>query len=96
MPSGGYARTVLVQPDGRILVGGAGYDDSDRNTSSWVLLRYTPRGRLDRSFGQGGIVVSDFGTGADWAGAIALQRDGRIVVGGSVYEDQAIARYRAH
>jgi len=96
VPSGGYARTVLVQPDGRILVGGAGYDDSDRNTSSWVLLRYTPRGRLDRSFGQGGIVVSDFGTGADWAGAIALQRDGRIVVGGSVYEDQAIARYRAH
>jgi hypothetical protein len=28
------------------------------------------------------------------AGAIAMQPDGKIVVGGSVYEDQAIARYR--
>ena len=43
--------------------------------------------------GRGGIVIGDFGTGADWIGALARQRDGRIVAGGEVYGDQALARY---
>lgn len=92
--NGGYAQAVLVQPDGRILTAGRAYDDADRVTSAWVLARFTPRGRLDHSFGRGGIVLSDFGTGADWGGALALQRDGKILAAGSVYEDQAVARYQ--
>ncbi|MEK6275455.1 MAG: hypothetical protein AABM30_08970 [Actinomycetota bacterium] len=93
--NGGYARAVRVQADGRIVVAGLAYEDPDYSTSAWFLARYLRNGRSDPAFGRGGIVVSDFGTGTDWAGAIALQPDGRIVVGGSVYEDQAIARYRA-
>lgn len=93
--SGGYSQALRVQPDGRILVAGLAYDDADYFTSAWFLTRYLGNGRLDRSFGRNGIVVSDFGTGADWAGAIALQPDGKIVVGGSVYEDHAVARYRS-
>lgn len=92
---GGYARALALQPDGRILVAGLSYEDADYSGSSWALLRYLPDGRLDASFGRGGVVVTDFGTSEDWAAGIALQPDGRIVVGGSIYLDHALARYRA-
>jgi hypothetical protein len=77
------------------VVAGLAYEDADDTTSSWALLRYRSNGRLDPSFGRGGIVVTDFGTGDDGAAAVAIQPDGRIVVGGEVYMDQALARYRA-
>jgi uncharacterized delta-60 repeat protein len=92
---GGYARAVLVDRIGGIFVGGLAYDDSTLDTAAWALVRYGPSGALDRSFGRGGIVLSDFGTGADWVGALAAQRDGKIVAAGEVYGDQAIARYLA-
>jgi uncharacterized delta-60 repeat protein len=92
---GGYADAVVQQPDGRIVVAGRVFDDGRLDTSAWALARYGRRGALDRSFGRGGLVVSDFSTGADWVGALALQRDRRIVAVGSVGESQALARYRA-
>jgi uncharacterized delta-60 repeat protein len=91
---GGSGHGVAVQRDGRIVVAGSGFDDEDYDSAFWVIARYLPNGRLDRSFGRRGIAVGDFGTGIDWAGAVALQPDGRIVVGGEVYADQALARYR--
>jgi len=92
---GGYANAVVQQPDGRIVVAGRVFDDNRFDTSAWALARYGRRGALDRSFGHGGLVVSDFSTGADWVGALAVQRDRRIVAAGSVGESQAVARYRA-
>jgi uncharacterized delta-60 repeat protein len=92
-PHGGYARAVLVGRDGGIVVGGAAYDDSRLDTAAWALIRFRPSGALDRSFGKGGILLSDFGTGADWVGALAAQRDAKIVAAGEVYRDQAVARY---
>jgi uncharacterized delta-60 repeat protein len=93
-PHGGYALAAVEQADGRIVVAGRAFEDARLDASDWVLARYGRGGALDRSFGRGGLVVSDFGTGADWAGALAERRDGRIVVAGSIYESQAIARYR--
>jgi uncharacterized delta-60 repeat protein len=94
VPAGGFAKAVLVLPDGRIVVAGLGYETRNEALGSdWVLVRYTPAGRLDRSFGGDGIVVSSFGTGADWAGALARQGDGKIVAAGEIYRDQAVARY---
>src|SRR4029453_8670025 len=92
-PHGGYARAILADSSGGILVGGLSYDDSALDTSAWALVRYRPSGALDRSFGRGGIVLSDFGTGADWVGALAAERDGKVVAAGEVYGDQALARY---
>ena len=92
---GGYAQAVLVDPAGGILVGGLSYDSSELDGSAWALVRYRSNGTLDRSYGRGGIVIGDFGTGADWIGALAAQRDGRIIAGGEVYRDQALARYLA-
>ena len=92
-PGGGLANAVLVQPDGRIVIAGLAYRATDSSDSDWVLARYTARGKLDRSFGSGGVVITSFGTGEDWAGALARQSDGKLVVGGEIYRDQAVARY---
>ena len=57
-------------------------------------------GDLDPTFGSGGQVTTDFHQSADAANAIALQIDGKLVVGGSTFrnndssgEDFALARY---
>jgi hypothetical protein len=96
------ARALVLQGDGRILAAGASGTQKAaprmavaRLRADWVVARYTRGGALDRSFGRGGLVVSDLGTGADWAGALAVRPDGKIVVAGSIYESQALARYRA-
>jgi len=91
-PGGGTGRAVLAQPDGRILVAGRAYSDSSQDASDWALLRFGRGGRLDRSFGGDGIVVTDFGTGEDSARALAVH-DGRILVAGAIYSSQGLARY---
>ena len=89
-----WAFATAVQPDGRILA--AGVSDA-RGTYDFALARYTARHDLDPSFGDGGVVLTDFGHSYDWAYALALQPDGRIVVagvsdaGGS--KDFALARF---
>jgi uncharacterized delta-60 repeat protein len=91
-PGGGIGRAVALQPDGRILVAGRAYSDSSQDASDWALLRYRRSGQLDPAFGADGIVVTDFGTGEDSARAVAV-RDGRILVAGSIYSSQGLARY---
>jgi hypothetical protein len=44
---------------------GLAYRATDSSDSDWVLARYTARGKLDRSFGSGGVVMTSFGTGED-------------------------------
>ena len=53
-------------------------------------------GVLDPSFGSGGKVVTDLGGPSDAAGAVAIQADGRIIVGGTQGSLRfAVLRYRA-
>ena len=92
--SGGAGHAVAVQGDGRIVVAGIAYRDPwHRQTSRWLVLRYLGDGRLDRTFGNGGLAVYDFGTGDDSASSVALQPDGKIVTGGQIYVDVGLARY---
>ncbi|HWM01461.1 MAG TPA: hypothetical protein VNP92_03905 [Actinophytocola sp.] len=91
-PGGGIGRAVLAQADGRILVGGRAFTDTSQDASDWALLRFGRGGRLDRSLGGDGIVVTDFGTGADSARALAIH-DGRILAAGMIYSQLGLARY---
>ena len=91
-PGGGIGRAVLAQPHGRILVAGRAYTDTSQDASDWALLRFGRVGRLDRSFGGDGIVVTDFGTGEDSARALAIN-DGRILAAGVIYSQLGLARY---
>jgi uncharacterized delta-60 repeat protein len=88
----GYA--TAVQPDGRILAAGV---SNARGTHDFVLTRYLAVGVLDPSFGDNGVAITDFGQSWDWAYALALQPDGKVVVAGvsdrTGSRDFALARY---
>jgi uncharacterized delta-60 repeat protein len=80
--SAGGACAVVLQPDGRIVAAGrAGSEDS----GDLALVRYKKNGRLDRGFGTGGRVITDFFGNHDQLRAIALQPDGKIVATGYAY-----------
>src|SRR5262249_31584128 len=79
--AGSSVSDVAVQRDRKIVV--AGSTGGDYSTLETVLARYRPNGSLDRSFGHGGIVTTALSPGADYANALALARDGKIVVAGT-------------
>jgi uncharacterized delta-60 repeat protein len=92
------ARTLVIQPDGKVIVGGwytpkSGNDD-------FALIRRNIDGSLDASFGTGGIVKTSFGNKSDVIVAAALQSNGKIVVGGWSTSGSslvfALARYNAN
>jgi uncharacterized delta-60 repeat protein len=97
-PRADAAFAVAVRPDGKILIAGVAYKGTNR--LDFALVRYTSAGALDPSFGSGGKVTTNFGSGTrDLARAIALQPDGKIVVAGysanPAVRDFALARYGA-
>ena len=83
---------AVLQSDGKIVVAGSrGYYPAARD---FVLARYNTDGSLDASFGSGGEVTTDFGNHTDdQASAMALQPDGKILVGGGSGGRFALARY---
>lgn len=87
------ANSVAVQADAKIVAGG------DGTIGCWpgghcdhvaVLARYSAEGSLDTSFGEGGMVTSEF---KGWINAIAVQLDGEIVGAGSGAGRFAVVRY---
>lgn len=76
-------RDMLVQPDGKIVVVGIAFDPV--SNEKWALARYNSNGSLDAGFGSQGKVAMPIGEGSREANAVALQPDGKIVVGGCVY-----------
>ena len=77
-----YANAVTIQPDGNILV--AGEATVSPAVTDFLVVRYTPRGGTDQAFnGQGYNAVTISG-GADFANGLALQPDGKILVGGQI------------
>ncbi|MBL9137080.1 MAG: immunoglobulin domain-containing protein [Verrucomicrobiales bacterium] len=70
------ARVVTVQSNGCVLVGGA-FDSHQTGGISAYVLRLTPDGRIDRTFGaQTGLSADVF--------ALAVQPDQKLLIGGSL------------
>jgi len=81
------AAALSVQGDGKIVAAGLA---GDVVTSIWdvALLRYNTDGSLDTALGGGtGIVTTDAGLGSNYANAVAIQADGKIVVAGNAFAD---------
>jgi uncharacterized delta-60 repeat protein len=70
---------IAVQDDGYIVAAGYTVTESGRD---FALVRYTPDGLPDHSFGLGGIVVTEFGSLDDELTALAVDSEGRLVVAG--------------
>ena len=74
------ARTLVIQPnDGKIIVAGSAMIGGNWDLA---LVRYLPNGFLDNTFGINGRVTRSIGNGDDLGFAMALQPDGKILVGG--------------
>lgn len=91
---------VAITSDSHILVAGEAESTQKVQTAphnDFALARYDDQGRLDKTFGSGGIVTTAIGTGNDSARAIALDRKGRIVLVGLSVNGRdnafAVARY---
>ena len=94
------ARAVAIQPGGKIVVAGfSNVGNKDFFDFDFAIARYNSNGTLDRTFGGNGKVTTDFSNGSeDRAFAIAIQKDGKILVAGSSpnspgVNDFALARY---
>ncbi|MFM8415828.1 MAG: delta-60 repeat domain-containing protein, partial [Planctomycetota bacterium] len=89
------ASSVLLQPDGKIVV--AGYTVlGGTGPLQFAMARYDTSGTLDPTFGTGGLVVTPVQVTDAAINSIALQADGRIVAAGtsrSGDQNFALARY---
>jgi uncharacterized delta-60 repeat protein len=77
---GGSGGDMAVQADGKYVVAGGYADDVG-------VVRFNPDGSPDIAFGTGGRVRLDFNQGnsndTEWAEAVAIAPDGKIVIAGS-------------
>jgi uncharacterized delta-60 repeat protein len=88
------AFAAALQDDQKIVVAGFSRVSGD---DVFSVARFTPTGQLDSTFDGDGKVTTELGGLEDHAQAIAIQDDGKIVVGGyalvSSTRDLALARY---
>jgi len=109
VPYGAYGTTVAAsvqQPDGKMVVAGTvainswldPYTNSTRFETDAVVMRFTPGGALDTSFGTNGITTFDLGSRDDYVVGVALDpsqdpANPRIVVAGT-FQDPTFSRRR--
>ena len=95
------AYAMLIQPDGKIVA--AGMANTTGGDDDFGLARYNTDGSLDTAFGTGGLVTTSVapGTNKDYAFAVAIQPDGKLVVagganvGGATGWDSVVVRYNS-
>ena len=92
-----FAYALTLQPDGDLVAAGAARNGSNND---FALARYRSNGSLDTSFDGDGRVTTAFLGNFDYAYAMILQPDGKLVAAGYTYEngyafgyDFALARY---
>ena len=88
------ANALVIQPNGDIVAAGSAETSGNQAVSSFALARYLSTGKLDNTFGNGGLVTTSFGNAAASISAAVLQSDGKIVfVGSNGGGDLVVARY---
>lgn len=76
--SNDFANHGIQLPDGSILAGGY----SSANVLDYMMIKYTPTGQLDSTFGTNGVVLKEFGQGTSSIKKLGLQSDGKIIAAG--------------
>jgi len=88
------AYSAVLQSDGKIVAVGRSCCTPNYDFS---IVRYNSNGTLDNSFGNGGKILTAVGNSNDFARAVTIQPDGKIVAAGSAgsgsVTDLALARY---
>ncbi|NET10775.1 MAG: DUF4347 domain-containing protein [Symploca sp. SIO2B6] len=91
------ANGITIDSNGNILV--SGYSNAN-GSNDFAVVRYTPDGTVDTTFGTAGIVITDINAGSEDAGwSVATDSQGNVLVGGDTYnndatsDDFALVRY---
>jgi len=82
-----FANSAL-QADGKLLI-----TTFNLVNETFTLLRYTADGLLDASFGVGGIVFTPIGSTFGVSYSVAVQSDGKILLGGVAGSSMVVVRY---
>lgn len=90
-----FGRSVAVQKNGKIVIGGYVYDS--KGTYLFALARVNSNGELDNKFGNSGKVLTDINN-IDYGRSLKIQEDGNILLAGYTENEEknydfAIARY---
>jgi uncharacterized delta-60 repeat protein len=73
------AESIALQSDGKILLAGS---VSGSNPADFAVARYNTDGSPDNTFSGDGMLTTHLTDGVNFAQSVAVQPDGRIVVGG--------------
>lgn len=74
-------KTVVMQADHKIVVGG--FFGTAPSNNLFSLARYHTDGRLDDTFGEGGIVLGSYGAQNNQVNDMVIQPDGQILIAGT-------------
>ena len=75
--------SVLIKPDGKLLLGGSTYDLDLPGLYNLLLVQLLADGTPDPDFGVGGIATADFANGLEAILSLSIQADGKIVAVGA-------------
>jgi len=85
---------IFIQKDGSILIAG---QTRRNNGEDFSLVKLKSDGTPDPEFGDNGMVIHDLGSTYEFANAMAVQEDGKIVLAGKIesktFSDFAVTRY---
>ncbi|MFN3246009.1 MAG: delta-60 repeat domain-containing protein, partial [Leptonema sp. (in: bacteria)] len=73
-------QSLAIQPDGKILLGGY---CSNGSNGDFCIARFNSDGNLNTSFGSpNGYIIQPIGSSYDYGVSLAIQPDGKILLGG--------------
>lgn len=78
---GYYPYNMVIQPDNKIVI--MGLQQNSTYPNAYWVIRLLPNGDLDPSFNGNGYLDVSFGTVQDRGYCVALQPDGKILLGGN-------------
>ena len=91
------AFAVALQTDGKIVI--AGCINQIGIPNDFLIIRYNTNGSLDATFGTNGATITPIGNASEFANAVAIQADGKIVAAGfsnnGANNDFALVRHNA-
>lgn len=91
-----WVRSIAIQADGKIIIGGACENTTSMYDEKFALGRLLPNGTLDPSFGTDGKVMIDLPTDLERISKVLVQPDGKIIAAGWCNEAKmVVARLQA-
>lgn len=93
LDNGIKASALLIQPNGKIVVGTYNWPTPNALSGYIWLLRFLENGSLDDTFGANGVVQSSFYTDYVSCSSVVLQPDGKILMGATTDASTIVWRF---